>query len=153
MKKLLAVMLCLLITYIQTGAVFAAEKEITLTSNEKVAAADTQDADAQARARAAAMKAEALKAQSLAVQGAHPNIKQLTYAKNARTLSYAFLFDGPSDRNAQILEQFKKAITITSAPDFKASFPKELVYTGDWTQAKAKLLADKALASKANVVI
>ena len=153
MKKIVAVMLCLLITYIQTGAALAAEKEITLTSNEKVAVADSQDADAQARARAAAMKAEAMKAQSLAVQGAHPNIKQLTYAKNARTLSYAFLFDGPSDRNAQILEQFKKAITITSAPDFKANFPKELVYTGDWTQAKAKMLADKALASKANVVI
>ena len=153
MKKLLAVVLCLLITYIQTGAVIAAEKEITLTSNEKIAAADAKDAQTAAQARAAAMKAEAMKAQMLAVQGAHPNIKQLTYAKNARTLTYAFVFDGPSDRNAKILDQFQKTITVTSAPDFKASFPKNLVYTGDWTQAKVRQLSDKALASNANVVI
>ena len=152
MKKILSIMLCLFVTYIQTGAVIAAEKEITLTSNEKIATAQT-DADAAAKAKAAAMKAEAMKAQMLAVQGAHPNIKQLKYAKNAKTLTYAFVFDGPSDRNAKILDQFQKTITVTSAPDFKTSFPKNLVYTGDWTQAKAKQLSDKALASNANVVI
>ncbi len=147
-------MLCLFITYIQTGAVLAAEKEITLTSNEKIAVAqDNAQADAAAKAKAAAMKAEAMKAQMLAVQGAHPNIKQLTYAKNAKTLTYAFVFDGPSDRNAKILDQFQKTITVTSAPDFKTSFPKNLVFTGDWTQAKAKQLSDKALMSNANVVI
>ena len=68
-------------------------------------------------------------------------------------MNYSFIFDGPSDRNAAILEQFKKAITITSAPDFKANVPKNLVFTGDWTEAKVKQLSDKALASSANVVI
>ena len=153
MKRLIAAVLCLLMTEFNVIPAIAAEKEITLTSNEKIAVADTTSAEAQAKARAAAMKAEAMKAQMLAIQGAHPNVKQLKYAPNAKTLSYAFIFDGPSDRNDAILEQFKKAITITSAPDFKAAFPKNLVYTGDWTQAKVKQLSDKAMASNANVVI
>ena len=154
MKRLVAAMLCLLMSGFQTSMVIAAEKEITLTSDEtKVAVADTNSADAQAKEKAAAMKAEAMKAQMLAIQGARPNEKKIEYAKNAKTLSYAFIFDGPSDRNDAILEQFKKAITITSAPDFKASFPKNLVYTGDWTQAKVKQLSDKAMTSNANVVI
>ena len=155
MKKLVAAVLCLMMTGFNALPIMATEKEITLTSDEsqKVAVADTTSADAQAKAKAAAMKAEAMKAQMLAVQGAHPNIKQITYAKNARTLSYAFVFDGPSDRNNEILEQFKKAITVTSAPDFKANFPKSLIFTGDWTTAKAKQMSDKALASSANVVI
>ena len=153
MKRIIAAFLCLLMAGLQSSFVMAAEKEITLTSNEsKIATTGTQ-IDAQAKARAEAMKAEAMKAQMLAIQGAHPNIKQITYAKNAKTLNYAFIFDGPSDRNAAILEQFKKAITITSAPDFKANFPKNLVYTGDWTEAKVKQLSDKALSSNANVVI
>lgn len=154
MKKMFSIMLCILIAYLQTGAAIAVEKEVTLTSNEKIAVNNTTaNEDAAAQARAAAMKAAAMKAHSLAVQGAHPNVKKINYDKNAKTLSYAFLFDGPSDRNNEILEQFKKAITITSAPDFKATFPKNLVLTGDWTQAKAKSQADTALASNANVVI
>ena len=37
--------------------------------------------------------------------------RPVTYNKNARTLVYAFVFDGPSDKNNQVMEQFKKAIT------------------------------------------
>ena len=38
-------------------------------------------------------------------------------------------------------------------PDFKASFPKDLVFTGDWTEKGAKAVSDKALTSRARMVI
>ncbi len=75
------------------------------------------------------------------------------YNKNARTISYAFVFDGPSSKNEQFLEQFKQSITQTTAPEFKATFPKELVFTGDWTQKGAKVASDKAMASSATMVV
>ena len=77
----------------------------------------------------------------------------LTYNKDARTISYAFVFDGPSDKNAAFLEQFKKSIIQTTAPDYKATFPKELVFTGDWTKAGAQKASDKAMNSNATMVV
>ena len=79
--------------------------------------------------------------------------KQISYVKNARTITYAFVFDGPSDKNKSFLEGFQKSITANTAPYYKTSFPSNLVYTGDWTQNGAKVASDKALNSNATVVV
>ena len=79
--------------------------------------------------------------------------KPVVYNKNARTLVYAFVFDGPSDKNNQVMEQFKKAITVSTAPEYRASFPKENVFVGNWTEAGAKQAAAKAMKSNATMVV
>ena len=81
------------------------------------------------------------------------NTQQLKYSPNAKTIELAFVFDGPSDKNAEVLQLFQKTITRSLAPDFRASFPKDLVFTGNWTEAGAKTVSDKALASRARMVI
>ncbi len=73
--------------------------------------------------------------------------------KNAKPIELAFVFDGPSDKNAHVLETFQKVIERSLLPDYKAVFPKDLVYTGNWTQQGAKTASDKALASRARMVI
>ena len=79
--------------------------------------------------------------------------KEIVYNKDAKTIKYAFVFDGPSDKNAVVLEQFKKAIVATTAPEFKASFDAKQVYVGDWTYDGAVKASDKALASDASMVV
>ena len=70
-----------------------------------------------------------------------------------KTIELAMVFDGQSDKNAAISKTFKETITKSLAPDFKASFPNDLVFTGDWSEAGAKKASDKALASRAKMVI
>lgn len=96
----------------------------------------------------------------LSVMAANPNPNMprpkqpsLQAAPNAKTIELAFVFDGPSDKNAEVLGTFQKVITMSLLPDFKASFPKDLVFTGNWTEAGAKAVSDKALASRARMVI
>ena len=79
--------------------------------------------------------------------------KALQAAPNAKTIELAFVFDGPSDKNASVLQTFQKTITRSLLPDYKASFPKDLVFTGDWTQKGAIQASDKALNSRARMVI
>ena len=71
--------------------------------------------------------------------------KALQAAPNARTIELAFLFDGPSDKNKSILETFQKTITKSLLPDYKASFPNDLIFTGNWTEQSAKEISEKAL--------
>ena len=78
---------------------------------------------------------------------------RLQAAPNAKSIEFAFVFDGPSDKNAQVLQVFQKTIAMSLLPDFKAVFPKDLVFTGDWTEAGAIKVSDKALASRAEMVI
>ena len=96
----------------------------------------------------------------VAVMAANPNPnmprpKQPTFqaAPNAKTIDLAFVFDGPSDKNAEVLATFQKVITMSLLPDFKASFPKDLIFTGDWTEKGAKAVSDKAMASRARMII
>ena len=72
---------------------------------------------------------------------------------NAKPIDLAFVFDGPSDKNAVVLEKFQKTITRSLLPDYKANFPKDLIFTGDWTEKGAIAASDKALASRARMVI
>lgn len=80
-------------------------------------------------------------------------IKKLAYKPNARTIKYAFIFDGPSDKNAQVLKEFQEVITRQTAPDYKAEFPANLVYVGDWTRDSVHKLSLKASESDATVII
>ena len=96
----------------------------------------------------------------LSVMAANPNPNMpkpkqpnLQAAPNAKTIELAFVFDGPSDKNAEVLGTFQKVITMSLLPDFKASFPKDLVFTGDWTEKGARAVSDKALASRARMII
>ena len=75
------------------------------------------------------------------------------YSPNAKTIELAFVFDGPSDKNAEVLQLFQKTITRSLAPDFRASFPKDLIFTGDWSEKGARAVADRALSSRARMVI
>lgn len=79
--------------------------------------------------------------------------KQLQAAPNAKSVELAFVFDGPSDKNAEVLKTFQTAITRSLLPDYKASFPQDLIFTGDWSEQGAKTASDKALASRAFMVI
>lgn len=82
-----------------------------------------------------------------------PVKKQLQAAPNAKTIELAFVFDGPSDKNAEVLKIFQQSITRSLLPDYKASFSNDLVFTGDWTEKGAKIVSDKALNSRARMVI
>lgn len=79
--------------------------------------------------------------------------KQMQAAPNAKSVELAFVFDGPSDKNAEVLKTFQTAITKSLLPDYKATFPQDLVFTGDWSEQGAKKASDKALSSRAFMVV
>ena len=80
-------------------------------------------------------------------------VKPIVYKPNARSISYAFVFDGPSDKNEKVMKQFEKTITASTAPDYKAEFDKNMVFVGNWNEESVKAASNKALASKATMVI
>ena len=88
-----------------------------------------------------------------AIQEAPGATKKIQAAPNARTIELAFVFDGPSDKNSPILKVFQSTIEKSLLPDYKASFPSDLVFTGDWTEKGVAAASEKALASKATMVI
>ncbi len=90
---------------------------------------------------------------ALAITESPAAAARLQPAPNAKTIELAFVFDGPSDKNASVLQVFQKTITRSLLPDFKASFPKDLVFTGDWSEKGAIAASDKALNSRARMVI
>lgn len=73
--------------------------------------------------------------------------------KNAKPIELAFVFDGPSDKNLEVLKTFQQTITISLLPDYRAVFPKDLIFVGDWTEKGAKAASDKALNSRARMII
>ena len=79
--------------------------------------------------------------------------KPIVYKQNAQTIKYAFIFDGPSDKNDVVLKQFQAAITKSTAPDFKAEFPSRLIYVGNWTRESVHNLSEKASRSDATVIV
>ena len=72
------------------------------------------------------------------VEGKLINAKTAKAQQNVRTMELAFVFDGPSDKNADVSKAFQETITKSLYPDYKASFPKDLVFVGDWSEAGAK---------------
>lgn len=87
------------------------------------------------------------------ILGAAATKTEIEYNKNARTISYAFVFDGPSSKNEEVMKQFEKTITKTTAPDYKAGFAKTNVFVGDWTEHGAKVASEKAISSNAVMII
>ncbi|NCB09491.1 MAG: hypothetical protein EOM73_15180, partial [Bacteroidia bacterium] len=79
--------------------------------------------------------------------------KAVVYKPGARSISYAFVFDGPSDKNESVMKQFEKTITLSTAPDYKADFSKNLVFVGNWNEESVKAACNKALASKSTMII
>ncbi|MCQ2789099.1 MAG: TolC family protein [bacterium] len=87
------------------------------------------------------------------VLGATKTVKPITYKPNARTINYAFIFDGPSTKNSEVLKQFKTTIIQTTAPDYKAGFSEKNIFVGNWTEESAKKASEQALNSNATMVI
>ena len=80
--------------------------------------------------------------------------QKATVSKSTKTTAkISFVIDGTSPANEYFLEKFKKSITQSVAKDYNAVYPKELEYTADWTEAGAKKICDKALASDADIVV
>jgi outer membrane protein TolC len=77
----------------------------------------------------------------------------IVYKKNARTIHYAFVFDGPSAKNEEVLKNFKKAIVETTAPDYKAGFSANNVYIGNWSNKSVQEASEKALKSNVTMVV
>ena len=73
--------------------------------------------------------------------------------KNAKPIELAFVFDGPSDKNAEVLKTFQTTITRSLLPDYKPVFSKDLIFSGDWTQKGARAASDKALNSRARMIV
>nr|QGT49677.1 hypothetical protein Melaina855_0640 [uncultured Candidatus Melainabacteria bacterium] len=83
-----------------------------------------------------------------------PSVKKnLQSSPNAQTVELAFVFDGPSDKNQEVLKVFQQTITKSLLPDYKASFPQDLIFTGDWSDKGAATVSEKALSSRAFMVI
>ena len=152
MKKFLSALISLMIFVMYTGVAVAAPK----TSKKLAAKTTTQAAPIQqttdAQKAAAAKQAAAKQAQQMQAMAAATKA-HLKPAANAKPIELAFVFDGPSDKNQQVLEKFQKTIKIQLLPDYIASFPKDLIFTGDWTEKGAIAASDKALASRARMVI
>ncbi len=76
-----------------------------------------------------------------------------TTQATVKNIELAFVFDGKSDKNEAVLKTFQQNIAKSLMPEFKAVFPQELVFTGDWTEEGAVKVSDKALQSRASMVI
>ena len=162
MKKIFSVLLSLAFLGVYTGVVTAAPKVkgenkgiVKLASAKKTApqAASVQQTEAAKKAKQQAIATQKAQAQQMQQMAAAAKSIHLKPAANAKPIELAFVFDGPSDKNQQVLEKFQKTIKIQLLPDYIASFPKDLVFTGNWTEAGAKAASDKALASRARMVI
>ncbi len=158
MKKIISVLLSSIIFVMYSGAGIAiginkSNKNTKLAANSsQVQAVSVQKDEAHLKAKkqaAATQKAQMQQMQQMAV-AAKSHLKP---AANAKSIELAFVFDGPSDKNQQVLEKFQKTIKIQLLPDYIANFPKDLIFTGDWTEKGAIAASDKALASRARMVI
>ena len=128
---------------------------IKLTTEKKTTpqAATVQKTEASIKAKkqaVATQKAAQQQMQQMAVQAKSIHLKP---APNAKSIELAFVFDGPSEKNQQVLAKFQQTIKVQLLPDYIANFPKDLIFTGDWTEKGAKAASDKALASRARMVI
>ena len=154
MKRLISALLSLTIFVMYTGVAVATPKSTKKIASKpaQVQAVTVQKNDAHIKAKqqaAASQKAQMQQMQQMAI-AAKSHLKP---AANAKPIELAFVFDGPSDKNQQVLEQFQKTIKVQLLPDYIANFPKDLIFTGDWTEKGAIAASDKALASRARMVI
>ncbi len=74
-------------------------------------------------------------------------------AKVGQSIKFAFIFDGPSDKNAELLKTFQETISKSIQPEYNAVFPESLIFTGDWGYDSVKVASEKALNSDCTTVI
>ena len=153
MKKILSALLCMMVFVMCTGVACAgkADKKLAAKSSH-VQAASVQQDEATIKAKQQAVATQKAQAQQMQQMAAAAKA-HLKPAPDAKPIELAFVFDGPSDKNQQVLEKFQKTIKLQLLPDYIANFPKDLVFTGDWTEKGAIAASDKALASRARMVI
>ena len=156
MKKIISALLSLMIFVMYSGTAYAAKavksaKPAKHAQTTQAVTVQKDEAHIKAKQQAAAsQKAQMQQMQQMAIAAKSIHLKP---AANAKPIELAFVFDGPSDKNQKVLEQFQKTIKIQLLPDYIASFPKDLIYTGDWTEKGAIAASNKALASRARMVI
>lgn len=92
------------------------------------------------------MYAQAIQEQSY--PGIAKHVQQPT-----RSIKIAFVFDGPSDRNKEVLNTFKNTISKSLLPEYKANFDDKLVFVGNWSKESSIKASDLALKSDAFMVI
>lgn len=90
---------------------------------------------------------------SLAADALQGKLQTTKVEKTIGKIKFAFVFDGPSDKNKGILETFKGTISKSLLPDYTAIYDNQLVFIGDWSDKGAASASDKALNSDATMVI
>ena len=74
-------------------------------------------------------------------------------AINAPKVEIALVFDSASEKTNSIVNTYKPIIEKSMLPDYQAIFADDLVFKGDWSEEGAKAAADKALKSRAKMVV
>ena len=149
MKKVLSFIAIFAMFFYNTSYVFA----ITEPAKTKSKTATTKKA---ANKKSAAKKSTVKTTSSTSVKqtAVQSNTgKQQVIPASAKKIELAFVFDGKSDKNEEVLKVFQKIIARSLLPEYNAQFPQDLVFTGDWTEAGAKAVSEKALMSRARMVI
>ena len=74
-------------------------------------------------------------------------------AINAPKVEIALVFDSDSEKTNSIINTYKPIIEKSMLPDYKAVFADDLIFKGDWSEEGAKAAAEKALKSRAKMVV
>ena len=84
------------------------------------------------------------------------DVKKAPAAKqaiNAPKIEIALVFDSDSEKTNSIINTYKPIIEKSMLPDYKAVFADDLVFKGDWSEKGAAAAAEKALKSRAKMVV
>ena len=74
-------------------------------------------------------------------------------AVNAPKVEIAMVFDSDSEKSKEIVKTYKPIIEKSMLPDYQAVFADDLVFKGDWSEEGAEAAAEKALKSRAKMVV
>ena len=77
----------------------------------------------------------------------------IKYNANAQKIEIALVFDSNSEKTNQVIQAYKPIITKSLAPEYKAVFSDDLIFKGDWNQQSAINAAERALKSRARMVV
>ena len=84
------------------------------------------------------------------------DVKKAPVAKqaiNAPKVEIALVFDSNSEKTNSIINTYKPIIQKSMLPDYQAVFSDDLIFKGDWSEEGAKVAAEKALKSRAKMVV
>ena len=72
---------------------------------------------------------------------------------NAPKIEIAFVFDSNAEKTGDIIKTYRPIIEKSLLPDYKVVFPEDLVFKGNWTEKGAIEAANKALKSRAKMIV